>query len=1679
MHRPLSPCRLIFIAGVLLATLTAASVVSANDPAISLTVPSTVERFEPFLVQAHTNGGGSEGAWPVVSGSGALSLVRGWHDHCGYCAQPCMDDDELWSCADTCGGPYTLSCHWSSSHEFSGAWYGAPTWSMVANGCGEATIYAEALGGSHQGPYPSPEYTVLVFGGIEAVAVANTETVCVDEEVVFDASESCGGLWFSWDLGDGESGYGEVVRHSYDESGFYTVSLTAEDPLDEDETSIYVNVLADCAKVTGTVSDANDGHRLSHAMVLGVGALDTFSTKTDVDGAYTLRVTGGDTYDLTASKTGYFDGAHGPLTLDPFDEEVAHFNLFPDVPDPIDEDSLLGDQPNDVDDPVNPATGNFTYSKSLFGFPGIGIGFAFRVHYNSRDVDYDGPLGFGWTHKYNVVLTAAGDDVTIKFGDGHEEYFHFDGGTSSYVGVNCHPSVALENRVPDGWVADLGAGISYEFDASGRLETIKDLNGNAITLSYSTHLDRITDTAGREIDFSYTGDRISAITSPFRPGNTVSFAYDGNGDLVTITDPRGSNWIFTYDGAHRLSTKVDARGITTLSNFYDSSDRVVEQQDAAGHSTTYVYTSGASGLTVLITPPSGHAVSHLYDTAHNLVRVVDGEGYAATFAHDDAGQPIDATDKAGQAAGLEFDENGSLSSITDRLGHVTEIEYGDANFPDLPTRITDPTGRNDQFSYDASGNMTRSLDPGKSQVDYTRNSQGQVTEIMKTGLPYQHDTWIFSYSPDGLLISQTDPYAEVTSYEHDDAGRVTRMTRPGGIEIWERSYDAGGNLLTLLSPLGHQTSHTYDANGNLTSVTFEPTSSTTIYEYDDLGRMHTITDSHGGVTTLDYDLDSNLAMVTDADGVSVSFSYDGRNQVTTATNPSGRETTYGYDPAGRLTSVTDDLARTWLQRYDEAGRLTEAEDPLGHTASTIRDPAGRPLSVTDALGNTTTTHFDTAGRMQSVMAPDGNATTLGYDRLGRLISFSDERGGIWALAYDSLDHLISVEDPKGNATAHTYDPLGQRTSTTTRDGDLLEFDYDADGRFVQISLPGPSTITYAYVFGVSGSQVSITGAEGTTSMNYDTLGRLIAKTDVWGNTVAFTYTAAGRLATVSYPGSLVVTYSYDGFGRLETITDWLGNQTGYTYDALDRVSRVDYLNGTYTTYGYDERGLLSALAHHQGGGAAIRSYALAYDARGQITSETVVGGLPVELDDIGATSSFDPVNRILTTDADTTATDYAFSDDGNLLTATTGADVTTYGYDSIERLVSVDDGAAVTTYIYDARGDRIAKTHAGVQTRYLRDGGQIWATFDSGGAVLSYNVHAGTLVYSISVGGEIRIFHGDPRGSVAAVTNVSGTTIGEYAYDPYGRVLASTGGIANEHGFVGLHGVLTDENGLIHMRARYYDPKIRRFLNEDPLGIAAGANVYAYVGGDPVGRIDPGGLSWEILLTMARTDLMIAAEVFEIEAAAAVLSEGGASVIASSLETAALTGGENAAVYFTGEVAAGTVPEWSASQLYQMGSSAQSGGVTVTQGSTQAITTSTSGGILTTLGADVTTLSVGTISGAVVISAAGGIITGRIIGSHVKVSWRDPITGEVRHGNVDEFTENYLTVYTTEYYTKDDEQLNHQKSVRNLLARYGLSYADYLKISAKLESGEDKTPLLESHGLTPGLWDVIADYAQP
>ena len=97
-----------------------------------------------------------------------------------------------------------------------------------------------------------------------------------------------------------------------------------------------------------------------------------------------------------------------------------------------------------------------------------------------------------------------------------------------------------------------------------------------------------------------------------------------------------------------------------------------------------------------------------------------------------------------------------------------------------------------------------------------------------------------------------------------------------------------------------------------------------------------------------------------------------------------------------------------------------------------------------------------------------------------------------------------------------------------------------------------------------------------------------------------------------------------------------------------------------------------------------------------------------------------------------------------------------------------------------------------------------------------------------------------------AITDADGNITDTFAYDTYGKLICRTGVSEAIFCYNGRDGVVTDENGLVYMRARYYSPDMRRFINAD---IVAGAisnavtlNRFAYANGNPVSFVDPLGL---------------------------------------------------------------------------------------------------------------------------------------------------------------------------------------------------------------------------------------------
>ncbi len=167
---------------------------------------------------------------------------------------------------------------------------------------------------------------------------------------------------------------------------------------------------------------------------------------------------------------------------------------------------------------------------------------------------------------------------------------------------------------------------------------------------------------------------------------------------------------------------------------------------------------------------------------------------------------------------------------------------------------------------------------------------------------------------------------------------------------------------------------------------------------------------------------------------------------------------------------------------------------------------------------------------------------------------------------------------------------------------------------------------------------------------------------------------------------------------------------------------------------------------------------------------------------------------------------------------------------------------------YDGLGRRIRKSTPSDTSRYLWDGANLVAELNSSG-----NVRAG-YTYGLGIdqpSSVLRHDRGDTTyyyltnqpGNVVALlkkTGSSTTIANSYTYDPYGGAKGATVTVPDALRYAGRE--YDAETQLYYNRARYYDPALGRFISEDPAGLSAGINLYAYVGNDPLNGRDPSGL---------------------------------------------------------------------------------------------------------------------------------------------------------------------------------------------------------------------------------------------
>jgi len=1032
-------------------------------------------------------------------------------------------------------------------------------------------------------------------------------------------------------------------------------------------------------------------------------------------------------------------------------------------------------------EPVNTANGNYFYQHTDLSIPTRGLPLDFARTYNSLNPQLS-PLGYGWTHNWNLRLTEpTTDTVVVTFGDGHAEKWTWSG--SAYDGAPGVFGTLVRNG--DGtWDLTQKDQSRYHFAADGRLLWAEDRNGNRTTLTYDAQgrLTAVTEPAGCALTFEYTSPvsttLISRITDHI--SRFIEFTYNITGELTVVTDVMGYATTMTYDANHRLLTITDANGHTFVRNVYDASGRVREQYDALNNKTAFAYDEPAHKT--LVTDPRGNVTAYQYDSEWRLTSEKDPLNNTASYTYDADNNRTQVTDKRGNTTRYTYDERGNVITViyssvvypgcawedgfdTPSLADGWQWIREDASHWSLTNRpgylrITTQAGDLWGSSNNDRNILVRSALSPDFEITTKLDFEPSANHHSAGLIVYQDDDnfvrlgrvfadgqkiefiWEVNGTPTSALVnnSLTTIYLKLkkagstfTGYYSTDGNTWIQIHQVSSINLLSpriglyahnalsgiQEITADFDWFCMAAPISH--TFTYDSRNNLTSET-DPLGRTTTYEYDARGNLVRRTDALGNVTTWAYNAYGQMLSTTDARGNTTQYAYDAWGHQTAITDALGNATTFTYDSAGRKLSETDPLGRTTQYAYDAANRLAVITNTMGYTTTYTYDAVGNRISTSDYASRFTFYGYDAKDRLVVITDTLGYTTTYGYDANDNRTSVTDARGNTITFTYDALNRLASLRDPLGNTTSYQYDASGNRTRVTDAKGQVTTYTYDALNRLTQVVNP---SFTVTYTYDAAGNRLTMTDPTGTTQYAYDALNRPTVITDATGLALRYTYDAVGNRTTLTYPDGRVVTYTYDADNRITGVTDHAARTTQYVYDAAGQLTQIIYPNGVTSPRAYDDLGRLTAITYTHPVSGTLAFFRYTLDAVG---------------------------NRVA-----------AEESSGNL----------TYTYDDLDRLTGVTypDGEGVT-YAYDATGNRTAMTSTvsgaiaytyDAANRLLTVGGAT-ATWDANGNMLT----KGSTAYTY-----------DAANRLTQV--VSGTTTVQYTYNGDGKRVGRTQGSSTTH----------------------------------------------------------------------------------------------------------------------------------------------------------------------------------------------------------------------------------------------------------------------------------------------------------
>lgn len=1056
---------------------------------------------------------------------------------------------------------------------------------------------------------------------------------------------------------------------------------------------------------------------------------------------------------------------------------------------------------------------------------------------------------------------------------------------------------------PKQWSSGDGQRTEYRYDFLKRLtETIyaddshekqfRDGEGNIIKKVHPNAYDPQTENGdGTYYEYDWDGN-VLCIRYP--DGGVERFFYDGMGNrtkhvLPEQYDPEtddGAGWCYAYDKENRLISVTGPDGIVEESYAYDLWGNCVQKTNAEGYSTYYTYDL-AGRLTEMMEPAgkddsdlyyrmtryeydrNGNRIKEIryggryrqdgtlleagtdliltfgYDARNRLVRVEDGLGARATYRYDDRGNRISEEQLVGESMlrriRYAYDEAGRLIEKRELLDSGLAEDKGEKQ----ETAVT-------RYSYDANGNQTGIITPVGYHISREYDSRDRLSAERLEDKANDIDLkTIFTYDQAGNVTSVKQQSAEGQTREiscsHDLKDRLTRVEELDGPVILA-SYDTNDKMVGRQELLPSEAEQYRD----------------TRYSYDIKGNLLESLKNGKSEQRNEYDRSNRLIGNTDADGVEVHCRYglqDEQREITTAGSRKQNRAvqTLSYNARGMVTGVEDGCGNSTGYTLDAWGRITAVETADGGREEYAYDPAGNITETVDANGGSIRYDYDSRGNICKITDQSGNSETFRYDKEGRQVQHTDRKGTVTETSYNVYGKPVmqSCTDRQGRRQVMgtwEYDSFGQ-LKRSVAGGFCYTYEYRPDGKLLHKWNSGKQVISCDYY--KNGSLKSLTDVSGKTAFyEYDGDGRLkYLKDDNEEILTEYIYTSAGRVREIITAGGIKTSYSYDEDGNISRLTIGDGTEEGLLYDAFmlydlngNRLGKTGQRMGVEgkqemnTVYCYDPMNRLTMENRREGG----EKYA--YDLCGNRLKKqryhyalTTDGSMDSVIDDEEC-YCYNERNELTERVRAGSLTAYIYDANGSLISEEAEGKKSEYHYDLLNRqsYVRMPDGREQENR-YDGEGFRAGLTENGKSTTFLFHNGEILTECDGDSMPIRRHVRGLGLSHVQTLDDDAyHMYHQDEQGSTAYVTGSKGGTENLYGYDAFGNLLEKREGVENRILYTGQQ--YDQETEQYYLRARYYNPVIGRFMQEDTYR-GDGLNLYAYCANNPVIYYDPSGHS--------------------------------------------------------------------------------------------------------------------------------------------------------------------------------------------------------------------------------------------